>query len=322
MATKNTVETAQEATQIKVFRKITDSIPLTVHSRFRLQISGKAREISIARALLPQMTAQEIISALPARIDQDGNLIVQARPGAWDISVIAYHSGIVSQLTLPKLANQKPETTDKAAGTVLNTSALFDTEEIWVFEASPLLRTTTIEGANTVDVSQTLLPDEWRNLPAYLMNQTTQFGIKQIRRGDSDPAPNKLALERKIWLSFDGQSMTVNDRMHGTMNRPERLNLHSEGNLGRVDVSGVAQQISVDTQQRAGIELQRGPLILTADSFIKKAGAEFSAVGWQQDFDQLSVQLQLPPGWQLLYAAGADKADGAWLTHWNLLDFL
>ena len=39
--------------------------------------------------------------------------------------------------------------------------------------------------------------------------------LVEKRRGDSDPAPDRLALERVLWLDFDGRGYTAHDRITG-----------------------------------------------------------------------------------------------------------
>ena len=45
-----------------------------------------------------------------------------------------------------------------------------------------------------------------------------------------------------------------------------------------------------------------------------------SAVSWDADFNRVSATLQLPPGWRLLAAGGADSVPGTWVDRWTLFD--
>ena len=293
----------EEQAQVRVYRKITDGVPVTVETRLRLEVSGKNREITLGRALLGELIPQELESPLPTALAQDGSLKVQARAGTWEITFVARHPGPVKTLTLPPAQGLSAE------------------EEIWVFQASPLIRTASIEEAPSVDPQQTTLPAEWRTLPSYLMRDDTRFGIKEVRRGDSEPAPDKLALARRLWLSFDGTVLTVHDRLQGDISRASRLTMSHPAQLGRVDIDGGDQLITRDSNGLAGIEVKRGRLTIGADSLIPGSPRQLPAVGWQHDFDNVSADLALPAGWRLLHARGADRAEGEWLMRWNLLDF-
>ena len=126
---------------------------------------------------------------LPARLDPDGKLRVQVRPGTYVVEIEARLPGPVEALTLP--APDGP----------------WDEREEWVFDARPSLRLVTVEGAASVDPQQTELPDDWRALPAYAMEPGSALRFVTKRRGDADPAPDRLALARTWWLDFDGERL-------------------------------------------------------------------------------------------------------------------
>ncbi|MFZ6743999.1 hypothetical protein ACO0LC_12275 [Undibacterium sp. JH2W] len=292
-----------EQIQLRTFRKITDGVPVTVETYLHLDVSGKGREVSLGRALLPDLIPLELRSALPAALKPDGSMTVQVRAGTWEIRLLARHPGPAKNLALPE-----------GKGFIAD-------EEVWSYEASPLLRTATIEGPTTVDPQQTTLPQEWRNLPAYLMHVGSTFAFKEIRRGDTDPAPDKLSLHRRLWLSFDGSTLTMNDQIKGDISRSSRLMMGNIAQLGRVSLSGQDQLITQGNDKLAGIEVKRGSIDLSADSVIGNGARKLTAVAWQQDFDKVGIELILPAGWRLLHAGGTDRAEGAWLSRWNLLDF-
>ncbi|MES2041502.1 MAG: hypothetical protein V4495_27105 [Pseudomonadota bacterium] len=288
-----------EQIQLRTFRKVTDGVPITVETYIRLEVSGKGREINLGRMLLPDLIPLELQSTLPAVLKPDGSMTVQVRAGKWEIRLLARQPGPGKTLSLPEGAE----------------------EEVWSYEATPLIRTAAIEGPSTVDPQQTTLPPEWRNLPAYLMHAGSTFSFKEIRRGDSDPAPDKLSLQRRLWLSFDGTTLTMSDQIKGDISHSNRLTMGNVAQLGRISVSGQDQLITRGNDKLAGIEVQRGSIDVGADSVVGNSTRKLSAVTWQKDFDKLGIELILPAGWRLLHAGGADKADGAWLSRWNLLDF-
>lgn len=296
-------ESEENTASLHVYRKVIDGVPIRVETHMRLEVSGKARELLIGRALLAGLVPQELQAPFPATLGQDGSLKVQARAGDWEITLLARHPGAVKSLTL-----------SKAEG-------LVDDEEEWVFQAAPLVRSAAVEGVAAIDPQQTTLPDEWRKLPAFLVQPGGSFGLREIHRGDGDPAPDRLSLQRRLWLGFDGNTLTQNDELKGEISRATRLSMATPARLGRVDIDGQDQLITQDAAGVAGIELKRGPLRLTADSEVSAAPRHIPAVGWQHDVDKLGITLNLPPGWRLLHVSGADKAQGAWLAQWNLLDF-
>ncbi len=66
--------------------------------------------------------------------------------------------------------------------------------------------------------------------------------------------------------------------------------------------------------------MRRGLANIEADSRIESSARTFSATGWRQDFQSVSAQLKLPPGWRLLAASGTDETAGSWFSQWTLLD--
>ena len=303
-------EKADDQTELHVYRKLMEGMPLLLQTRITLDVSGKAREIAIARMLLQNFIPQELQTALPAKLGKDGSLLVQAKPGHWEINLIARSSTASDAFALPAIE----------AGTAPGAPLLAE-EEIWVYEAAPGIRSVSIDGGNTIDSSQTTLPEEWRKLPAYMMRAGSHFKLKTLRRGDANPDPNKLNLERELWLSFDGSTLTVADKLKGTVNQAGRLEMAAGTQLGRVELNGQDQLISIGSQGLAGVEMKRGALQARSASVINDAPRNFKVTGWMQDMESVSMRLHLPPGWRLLHASGPDNVTGSWLSRWNLFDF-
>ena len=294
---------AESRVEITVHRRVTDEIPLRVTTRIRLEVSGPAREVVLGRALPEGAVPMSLWAPLPARLDPDGKLRVQVRPGTWGVEIEARLPGPVEALALPE-----PE-------------GPWDDREEWVFDARPSLRLVTIEGATSLDPQQTELPDNWRALPAYAMEPGSALRFLTKRRGDADPAPDRLALTRTWWLDFDGGGYTVTDRIQGAVVRSDRLGMSAGTELGRVAVNGRDQFITrIPGEEGPGVEIPRGEIEITADSRVTGAGSRVPAVSWDQDFQSVSAELQLPPGWRLLHASGVDGVSWTWVTRWSMLD--
>jgi hypothetical protein len=297
-------ENVQNSVDVQVFRKVIDEVPLQVLTHLDIEVSGVQREEKLAGALLADFIPLQLQSPLPARLE-DGQLVVQVKPGRWQIDILARSDKDRAQLVLPP-KESLPEDSDKS--------------EIWVFDARPELRVVEI-ALNTIDASQTTLPNEWRNLPAYKMNPTDTMSFNVIRRGDPEPEPNKLSLNRKLWLDFDGAGYTVNDSITGKMTSGWRLNALPETQLGRLTLDGNSQLITQQTSaDKKGVEVRGGALTLDADSRIDGNIAHINAVGWEQTFHQVNAELNLPPGWRLFAATGVDNVPDSWISRWTLLD--
>ena len=297
-------ETGEESRlEIEVFRRIDDEVPLRLTTRIQLEVSGPARELVLGRALPDGAAAMSLTATIPARIDPDGRLRVQVRPGAFTIEIQARMPGPVDALARP------------------DPGGPWDEREEWVFAARPSLRLVTVEGAVSIDPQQTELPNDWQALPAWAIEPGAGLRFTTKRRGDSDPAPDRLTLVRSLWLDFDGGGYTVSDRIQGAVVRSDRLAMAPGTLLGRAAVNGVDQFITrLPGAAGEGIEIPRGEIEITADSRVQEPGSLLSAVGWDADFQAVEASLQLPPGWRLLHATGVDDVSASWVSAWSLLD--
>jgi hypothetical protein len=293
-----------DALELVVHRKVTDDIPLLLTTRIELHVSGKNREVLLGRALPTGFIPTSLDSGLPARLEPDGRLRVQVRPGVFTIELTARSEGLANTLKRP------------APG-----GPWRDGDEVWVFEAKNDYRVVTVEGVPSIDPQQTTLPDAWKRLPAYPMKLTDTLTLVEKRRGDADPPPNQLSLVRQLWLDFDGTGYAASDTLTGTLNRDTRLTMAPPTVLGRVSIGGKDQFItSVGDASHTGVEVRQGQLSVSADSRIPGDPSDIPAVSWAHDFHQVSGSLHLPPGWRLLHASGVDEVPGTWVRHWSLLE--
>ncbi len=301
---KESSEEETDRVEIVVNRRVTDDIPLTVTTQVQLKVSGKSRELFLGRAVLEGFVPMSLNSPFPLKIEPDGRLRVQIRPGTWVIEFVARHDGPVESLHRPEADGLWAED-----------------DETWVFEAQPWLRQVLVEGVNGVDPQQTSLPAEWRRLPAYAMGPKDVMQLSPRSRGDSEPAPDALRLTRMLWLDFEGTGYTVSDAMTGQLHRSWRLDVQPGTQLGRVVASGADQSITrLSSEAPAGVELRQGALAIEADSRLTGPVDSISAVSWDADFDSVQTTLQLPPGWSLISVSGADSVPGTWVERWSLLD--
>ncbi|MCE9624385.1 MAG: hypothetical protein K8R69_02860 [Deltaproteobacteria bacterium] len=299
----SSAEVGEERLDVRVNRLVDDDIPLILTTRISLDASGKAREVLLGQVLPEGFLVMSIDSPLPTRIETNGQIKVQVRAGSWEIEVKARHLGPVKALTLP--GGESP----------------LAPEEVWVFQAHNNLRLVSIEGLPSIDPQQTTLPEDWKRLPAYRIRPGETLQLVERRRGDADPAPDQLTLFRRLWLDFDGGGYTFQDNLTGTMNRGYRLEMNAPVQLGRVAIDGQDQFITaLEGDKRSGVEIRQGNLQVNADSRWASGIRTIPAIGWNQDFQQVNGELNLPPGWSLLAVNGADEVPGTWISRWNLLN--
>ena len=196
--------------ELKVFRRVIDEIPLQLVTHIDLEVAGEQREVLLGRALPEGFVPLRLSSRLPARLESDGRLRLQVRAGRWRIELVARYPAPITKLSLAVSPEPWPS------------------EEVWVFDARNHLRLVEVEGVTSVDPRQTNLPKQWQQLPAYRMRPGDTLTLKLIRRGDPEPTPDKLTLNRTLWLDFEGTGYTLKDEISGSMTRGWRL----EGSQG------------------------------------------------------------------------------------------
>ena len=288
---------------LAVFRLVDDDLPLQVLTRLELDVAGRGREISIGPTLLPGGTPIRVTSPLPSRLDLDGLLHLQVRPGHWVVEVVAQHGGPVTSLGRTALSSPWPR------------------DEVWAFNAHPDLRQVEITGLEPIDPRQTGIPEEWARLPVYRLAPDGTMRFAERRRGDPDPGPDRLQLARELWLDSNGGGYSVQDRIDGQLTRSWRLEAGPGLELGQVRVDGQPRLITrLENSSPPGVEVRRGRLSLVADSRMTGTPRLIPASGWALDFDATRAGLNLPPGWDLLAVAGVDNLPDSWVGRWSLLD--
>jgi hypothetical protein len=296
-----------DSLQIAVHRKLTDGVPLLLETRVSLEVAGKAREVTLGRGLPDGFVAHALESELPARVEPDGRLRVQVRPGSFTLTLTA-RSASETGRPPARITRPAPDGPWKEG------------EEVWVFEAAPALRVVSVDGLPSVDPQQTTLPDDWKRLPAYLLAPGATLALTEKERGDAVPPPDQLTLTRRLWLDFDGGGFTAEDTLNGLFRRSWRLAMGPTEKLGRVTVGGVDQFVTRLPGGEDGVEIRQGQASIVTESRIDGPARAFPVAGWAHDFQSVSATLELPPGWRLLHASGADAVSDTWLGHWSLLD--
>ncbi len=296
---------AENRVEVDVHRRVVDEVPLRLETVVTLRVSGTAREEQLGRVLPDGFVPTRLAGPLPARLEPDGRLRLQVRPGRFELRVDARHEGPVAAIGLPSQAD----------------GAAWDASEVWVVETRPALRRIEIEGAPPVDPTQTELPAGWRSLPAYRLDPGQALRLVEKQRGTEGGGADRLTLARAWHLDFDGAGATVADRIEGELREATRLEMGAATSLGRAAVNGVDQPVTRRSgAERLGVEVPLGPVAIEADSRVEGGAGVLPAVGWDHDFDAVSATLELPPGWRLLHASGVDAASPTGIARWTLLD--
>ena len=291
----------QDSLQLRVFRYIEDSIPLRITTKLQMDVSGKERELQLGQLVLNGFVPTRFNSPLPARLEKEGKLRVQVKPGTWEIEVQMQSTQPITTLSYQAM------------------DELWPAQEIWVFDARPALRNVQLSGAPGIDPQQTQLPDEWRELPAYLLTPETQLHFEELQRGMGTNT-NQLKLNKEIWLDFDGSGFTLQDNISGSLLQGWRMETKPPYILQSAVVDGDPQLVTqLEGSDNHGIEIRDRNLQMKAISRLERT-VTIPVSGWATDFSEVNTQLHLPPGWSLFSATGANSEYGSWVSKWSLWD--
>lgn len=291
----------RDSLQLEVYRKLADGVPVRLRTRLQLAVSGSPRELTLGPVLPAGVELLDLQAPLPARLEADGRLRLQVRPGVHVVEIEARFGSDPQVL----------------AG-LLPTDPLWPSQEYLSVDSESGLRQWQISGAAPVDTGQIALPPAWAQLPTYRIGADTRLQLATETRGQQAPPANELNVSRDLWLDFDGAGLTALDRIHGHMQRDWRLQAAPDTRIGRASVDGEAVLIT-EHEGRPGIEI-RSPSINLEAITRHDSVTDFAASGWDARAQSFSARLHLPPGWRVLHAGGVDQVSGSWLNRWDLWD--
>ena len=286
-----------------LYSLLEDGAPLILRTRVELAVSGKNREEEIGIVLPGGWKVFQVSgNGIPVAVDDKGCLKAQVRPGKWTVEIGAFRLQDTREIGFAK--GVKP-----AAA-----------QELFAFRARPDFRLVDISGVSTVDASQTTIPGDWKKYPVYRWETSGPVRLEERLRGMGTQKPEGLGINRQLWLDMDGKACTFHDFITGSSQQIWRLDATEGEDLGSVSMRGEGQLITRNPSTGApGVEIRTRNLSMEATGRMKVA-SDLSASGWKTDAGNVSVTLNLPPGWRLFALFGADWVSGDWLTAWNLLD--
>jgi len=286
-----------DALALRVDRRLADGLPPTLQTQLRFDVTGSAREQLLGPVLPSGFIATAIDGELPARLESDGRLRVQLKPGRWTVTLDARASAPLTRVTLALPPAPWPR------------------QEIWSYADAQDLRGSHAEGQAT-DAAQAGVPPEWRELPAFVMDANASLSVQPGERGAG--RTDRLRLSRRLWLDFDGKGLSAVDRLEGELHR-QRLDVDAPWRLEHAEQGGVPLLVSRSEGARSGVEVRSDRLALNAGLRLPAGGA-MPVSGWHVPLERIDANLSLPPGYRLLGAAGADRSPDSWVAQWSLLD--
>lgn len=290
----------EDSLDARVYRRLITGVPQTLETWVKLTVTGQPRVIQVPHFAYADSLQIDLESPLPLRLTRAGDLQIEVRQG---------------QFWIKQLSRLRERQDSFSLQPAPGPESFWPQREFWAFDAQSLQRS--IKQGDLVDATQVEVPASWRHLPVYQL--TDAVGLQLGDEPAITPKKNRLHLNKSIWLDFDGDAFTVVDQISGDINADWRLSLSSE----KASLERVTQQHQplLITQRNGidGVEVRQSKLDLQAISHWP-VKAEFVIPGWQSDFDSLTAQLQLPPGWSLFAVNGDRGESDAWLNQWSLWD--
>lgn len=287
---------------VSLYRKVIDGHPIKMQTYLHFSVSGKMRSVTLDGVLLDTFLPTAIQGSLDATITKDNKLKVEVKAGEWEIILDSYTPQNISIL-------QKPKHT-----------FVYDNQEVWSLQKNPYYRTIDIKGVTAIDPSQSNMPQNWRNLPAFLI-EDKPFEIKELYKSTKQQQKNEFVLKRQIWLDFDGKGYTISDNIKAQISEVRRLEASNVLDLASVSINGKATLITtVNNNPQKGVELRKEHLNIQAFSRVEGNISMPPVNGWGEKFDSAQMTLNLPVGWKLFASFGSDRETFSWVDKWDLMD--
>ncbi len=293
---------AVDSVRAVVYRLVADDVPTRLVTQLQIDVSGSVREEVFGPILPDGFVPISMQSQLPAKLEADGNLRLQVRPGRWVVHLGARGPVVMNEIT------------GIGGGTNLPDS------EIWSYQSNDRLRVTAAEGLPPVDPVQVEVPGNWQSFPAFRVDGGASLLITERSRGVVS-ASNELSLDRTLWLDFDGDGYIVEDQVGGEMRTDWRLDM--AGPYSLLSAWENSENLLItngESEGQTGVEVRQTNVDLEALGRSDTRGS-MPVTGWDARFAEVDAQLNLPPGHKLLTASGVDNAYGSWMSEWQLLDF-
>lgn len=200
--------------EIKVFRKFTDNIPYQLDTNLQINFSGKIKEIDLGSVLPSNFKLTQINSDLKV-IFKDNHYYATLVPGTHFINFQSFANQEISSFSVKDL--------------VLNTDS-----EIWSIQKNNNIRNIDIKSVSVVDPKQVSVPQEWIQLPAYMVSD--KLDIISSQQGLSLNTDLKINARRNTVFGFNDTVYTLDNIVLENQNSKE-LKFNSGVSLQSISLS-------------------------------------------------------------------------------------
>jgi len=289
---------------VSIYRKLIDGHPLKMQTNLQFRVSGKMRTVILDGIVLDGFSPFGVNGALDAKITEDKKLEVQVKAGEWVLSIDSFSPTNLLELSAPKHTFS------------------YANQETLSLQTNPAYRSVEILNAQSIDPSQTNIPKAWKHLALYLLEEQKPLKIKELYKSAKQQQQNEFSLERELWLDFDGKGYSVKDHITANISKVKRLESSEVLELGSVSINDKPMLInSLENSPKKGVELREQNMNIEASSRYVQTLSVLPANGWSEEFNRVSLYLNLPPSWQVFASFGSDSQSAkSWVKAWNLMD--
>lgn len=266
---------------VQVSRLWTDANPPTLLTQLSIQNIGTLQQVSLGNIVNDQMPLIEIATQLPYWFDKE-ELWISVPTGTHQLSLLNTTAIQVTELNIPEPSNIWPEV------------------EYWAIEHAPDLRQVRVQGLTPVSFEQTHLPEEWAHMAVYRKTSANGPTIEEIHRADPTPPRNTLELTRTVWPNLHSNGFWLKDHISGKLQRPQVIQSNDK-NIVQLKQQGQIQTIfEKNDEQHISLKHRDVNVVTHAQT----NNSTLSIHDWAVDFDAVTIRLQMPQEWKVLYWNG------------------
>lgn len=216
------------------------------------------------------------------------------------------------RLTLEAVANRQQMQFEPASHTYH-----WPESEIWAFRKNSLYGDIDFSSGQRVDPELASLIDIEKGYSFFRVDATSPIHMAQRNTANLTTSA-QFILNRNLWLSFDHENLTFEDKLTG---------IHFAGN--RLETLPTVDLLSAKTDSsdifvnklpdgHSGIEWREQNIEVTGLGKMDWIDGALLVSGWNQIFSQVNTTLYLPPATKLITVVGADDVTNDWLGEWDL----
>ena len=288
---------------VSIYRKIIDGHPIKMKTFLNLRVSGQTRNVILDAIVLKDFYPTSIKSELNTKITNEKSLEVEVRAGEWTVEIDSYSHKNLSIFQLPKKIYK------------------YANKETISLQVNESYRTIDVINGISLDPMQSNIPNEWKILPLYLLQDDGEFRIKQLYK-NTQQQEDYFTLRREMWLGFEGNYYSIQDNIEANIFKIKRLEIDKSIVLNSVTLNNKPSLINkIEQNSNLGFSLKNPNTHIVTNSKYTKSITNLPVNGWNETFKKAQIILNLPPGWKIFTSFGSDlKNDMTWTGKWDIMD--